>query len=93
MGVLDLIWHFTNLFAVPLLMSLIAAALAKLFWRQALRGVPWQRLAWAAAAATCFTTLVGLVLFGRDGLMATYAVMALACAGALWWAGWWRKGA
>lgn len=92
MGVLDLIWHLSNLFAVPLLMSLIAAALAKLFWRQALSGVRWQRLAWAAAAATCLTTLAGLLLFGRDGRMATYAAMVLACAVGLWWAGWCRTG-
>jgi hypothetical protein len=92
MGVLDLTWHLANLFAVPLLMGLIAAALAKLFWRQALARVRWHRLAWAAAAATCLTTLVGLLVFGRDGRMATYAVMVVACATALWWAGWRRAG-
>jgi hypothetical protein len=31
--------------------------------------------------------LIGLVVFERDGRMATYAGMVLACAAALWWAG------
>lgn len=87
MGALDLTWHIANLFAVPLLMGLIATGLAKLFWRQALARVRWQRLAWAAAAATCLTALAGLLIFGRDGRMATYGAMVVACAVALWWAG------
>jgi hypothetical protein len=37
-----------------------------------------------AAAAV---VLLGLVVFGRDGRMATYAGMVLATAGALWWRG------
>ena len=32
-------------------------------------------------------TVAGLVLFGRDGKMATYAGMVCACALTLWWRG------
>jgi hypothetical protein len=32
-------------------------------------------------------SLAGLVISGRDGRMVTYAAMTLACALALWWAG------
>ena len=31
--------------------------------------------------------LLGLLLFGRDGKMATYSAMALACATSQWWLG------
>lgn len=87
MGPLDVLWHLGNLFAVPLLLGLIAAALVKLFWRSALRGVRWSRLALWACAAACITTLAGLVFFGRDGRMATYGAMVALCAAVLWWRG------
>jgi hypothetical protein len=35
--------------------------------------------------------VAGLVAFGRDGRMATYGGMVLACALALWWAGFVRR--
>lgn len=87
MGPLDALWHLGNLFAVPLLLGVIAAALAKLFWRTSLRGVPWRRLALWACASACATAVAGLVFFGRDGRMATYAAMVLLSALALWWRG------
>ncbi len=87
MGPLDVLWHLSNLFALPLLLALLAAALTKLFWRSSLRGVPLRRLALWASAATCATALAGLVFFGRDGRMATYALMVVLCALALWWRG------
>ncbi len=49
--------------------------------------MPWRRLATVAAAAAAAVVLLGLVVFGRDGRMATYAGMVLATAGALWWRG------
>jgi hypothetical protein len=68
-------------------LGLIAAAGAKLVWRRDLAGVAYSRLArWAGGAATA-ALLAGLVITGRDGRMATYAAMVLACALALWWAG------
>jgi hypothetical protein len=61
--------------------------LAKVIWRGELRGVPWSRLwAWASGAAL-FAGMAGLVAFGRDGKMATYGVMVLACTAGLWWKG------
>jgi hypothetical protein len=87
MGPIDLLWHVLNLLAPGVSLGLIAAAGAKLVWRHDLAGVAYARLArWGAGAATA-TLLAGLVITGRDGRMATYAAMVLACAGALWWAG------
>jgi uncharacterized membrane protein len=87
MGPIDAFWHLSNLFLPALLLGALAAALAKLLWRRELAGVPWRRLATAAAAAAAAVVLLGLVVFGRDGRMATYAGMVLATAGALWWRG------
>ena len=87
MGPLDALWHLTNLFVPALALGALAAALAKLSWRRALAGVSWRQLAGPACATCAVVTLAGLLLFGRDGKMATYGAMVLACAVTLWWRG------
>jgi hypothetical protein len=87
MGPIDLLWHLLNLLAPGVSLGLIAAAAAKLLWRRDLAVVAYVRLAGWGAAASTVALLAGLVLTGHDGRMATYAAMVLACAGALWWAG------
>jgi hypothetical protein len=88
---LDAFWHLVNLFAVPALAGLLAAVVAKLVWRRALAGVAWTGLARDAALAASLVALAGLVVTGRDGRMATYGAMVLACALTLWWRGF-RRG-
>ena len=88
MGPLDAFWHLANLFVPALGLGAIAAALAKLLWRRELAARPWRRLAWPAALAAAVMTAAGLLLFGRDGKMATYVAMVAACAFMLWWQGW-----
>lgn len=87
MGPLDFIWHLFNLFAVGLLFAAVAAVGAKLIWRRALAPVTWRRLLLAAGGAAAAVTLAGLLIFGRDGRMATYGLMVPAVALALGWAG------
>ena len=87
MGPLDALWHLGNLFAVPVALGLLSAALAKLLWRRELAAVTWRRLATPACAVCALVVLAGLVAFGRDGKMATYAAMVAACALTLWWRG------
>ena len=87
MGPLDALWHVANLFTPALALGMLAAALAKLLWRGGLAAVPWRRLAGPACAASAAVTLAGLALLGRDGRMATYAAMVVACALTLWWQG------
>ena len=87
MGPIDFLLHLANLFAVSLLFGGVAAGGAKLIWRQALAGVEWWRLAAWVAGAGAVVTVAGLVVFGRDGRMATYALMVPAGALALAWAG------
>ena len=45
---------------------------------------------WAAAAGVA-SLVAGLVVFGRDGKMATYGVLVVASALALWWVGFARR--
>ena len=87
MGPLDALGHLANFFLPAVLLGLLAAAGAKLLWRRELAAVRWRRLAAGACLACAVVTLAGLVLTGRDGRMATYAAMVLACALTLWWLG------
>lgn len=91
MNALDALIHLLNFMLPALLLGGIAALLAKLAWRRALKGVPWLKLAGWASAAAALALVGGLILTGRDGAMATYGAMVLACAGALGWAGWGRR--
>jgi hypothetical protein len=91
MGPIDFLWHLGNLFAVSVLFGLLAAGGAKLLWRRDLASVRWSRLALAASLAAMGVTLAGLLVFGRDGRMATYALMVLAGAVAVGWVGFRRR--
>jgi hypothetical protein len=84
---LQVLWHVGNLFVPALGLGVVAASLSKLLWRRELQAVRWQRLAGPASAASAAVVLAGLVIFGRDGRMATYGAMVLACAITLWWQG------
>jgi hypothetical protein len=81
------LWHLLNFLAPAVGVSLIACLLAKLLWRRELGGVAWWRLWSCSAGLAAVTSVAGLVYYGRDGKMATYAAMVLACALGLWWAG------
>ncbi len=86
MGLLDLINHLLNFlapaFAVGAVLALVAA-----FSRKKAAAI---RTIYAQAAinsiAGVLALLLGLVFFGRDGKMASYGAMVLACASSQWWA-------
>lgn len=91
MDFLSAFWHLCNLFAPGVGVALIAALATKLLWRAELRSVGFLRLwGWASVAAVV-VSIAGLVVFGRDGKMATYAAMVVACAVGLWLAGFVRR--
>ena len=92
MNPLDAFWHFVNFFAPAVGVGVIAAGATKLLWRRELAGVRWQRLAAWASASTAAVLVAGLVIFETDGKMATYAAMVVACALALWWVGFRKRG-
>ena len=87
MSPIDALWHLINLLAPGVALGLIASGGAKWLWRRELVGVAWMRLAGWASAASLASSLGGLAIAGRDGRMATYAAMVVACSLALWWAG------
>jgi hypothetical protein len=84
---LDALWHLLNLFVPAAGTAALAAAFAKLAWRRELAAVPWRALALAGTAGAAAVTVGGLVVFGRDGKMATYGAMVVAVAVMLWWRG------
>lgn len=90
MTAIDLTWHLANLFAVSLLFAAVAGTGARWLW-PSLRRRSWARLTLMLWAAASVVTVCGLVAFGRDGRMATYALMALAAAAVLG-VSLWRRG-
>jgi hypothetical protein len=85
MGPIDALWHLLNFFAPALVVGLLAPALAKLFWRRELAGTRWSRLAAWACGAGVVASVAALLVFGRDGTVAGYALLVAASALALWW--------
>ncbi len=87
MGPLDVLWHLGNLLLPALALGLLSAAAAKLLWRRELARVTFARLAGPASGISAVVVVAGLLVFGRDGKMATYGAMVAACAITLWWRG------
>ena len=87
LGPIDAIVHLVGFLLPAAGLGVISAALAKLVWRGELRAVRWARLATWSGGAAAAVLVAGLVGFGRDGMMATYAGMIVASAIALMWAG------
>ena len=87
MGSIDAIWHLLNFFAPAVGVGLLVPAFAKLLWRRELKGVSWKRLSAWAIAGCAAVLIAGLIVFGHDGKMATYAAMVVVCALTLWWVG------
>lgn len=87
MGPIDALNHLLGFFLPALALAGIASGLAKLAWRQELRTAAWSRLALRTSAACVLVALAGLVIFGHDGMMATYGAMILASALSLFWFG------
>ncbi|WP_087496586.1 hypothetical protein [Curvibacter sp. AEP1-3] len=86
MGPLDLLNHLLNFAAPALVVGVLLALLASLFYRK----VPVALSLYAQAAinfvAGLGALMGGLVFFGRDGKMLSYGAMVLACAASQWWA-------
>lgn len=84
MGPLDLLNHLLN-FAAPALFVATAVTLASRWVvGKGGSGRSW-RVQWAVNAGVGAAVLLGgLLLFGRDGKMATYAVLVLVAATSQW---------
>ena len=82
----DAFWHLANFFAPAVFVGALTALFVKLLWRHELRTVSWRRLSAWGVGGSALVLVGGLVTFGRDGKMLTYALMLGACAASLGWA-------
>lgn len=82
-----LFWHAFGLFLPATGLGALLPVLARLVWRQEPGLRRWWPLAWRTTAAGCAVKVLGLVLTGHDGRMATYLAMALAAAAVVGWFG------
>jgi hypothetical protein len=87
LGPLDATWHLLNFFAPALAVGALTAVLAKLVWWRELRAVPWLPLGGWGSVGAVVGLVAALVVFGRDGKMAGYGLMLVACSAGLWWRG------
>ena len=85
MGPLDFLWHWLGFLApaagVALLVSLAARVLGR---DSAATGSSWRAAFMLDFGAGSVALLAGLALSGRDGTMAAYAGLVLACATSQW---------
>ncbi|MFG6415519.1 hypothetical protein ACG02S_16610 [Roseateles sp. DC23W] len=85
MSPLDAFWHIANLFAPAWGLAALLAAAIKVVWRREAKALRWLRLWGWGTAGGVLATLVALVLWGRDGRMAGYALLVLGVALPQWW--------
>ncbi|KQX30192.1 hypothetical protein [Variovorax sp. Root434] len=92
MDLLALLDHLFN-FVAPAAFLALVLALAGRFLGGGRAGVPRWWVQWALTFAVGVgVSVIGLVVFGRDGMMATYAALVAACGTVQWLAmrGWRR---
>ena len=91
MGFFDLTNHLINFILPAVFMGVMMPLFSRLVWRKVAvrRSLKTQMLITTAACAAVL--IAGLVIFGNDGKMMTYAGLVLAAAGCQWWfQGGWR---
>jgi NADH:ubiquinone oxidoreductase subunit 4 (subunit M) len=82
-GLLD---HLLNFMAPALVVSLLLALLSPLLIRKSRPHHTWLKQAAINFVACTLALLAGLLVYGRDGKMATYALMVMVCASSQWFA-------
>jgi len=87
MGFFNALNHLVNFFLPALTMALLVPTLARLVWRAELKGKAWGGQVKWSALTNAGVLIVGLVLTGQDGAVATYAGLVLASALVVWWTG------
>ncbi len=92
MGPLDFIYHLAGFAAPALALGLLMPLASRLLLRKHRVARGYWTQAGVVAACGALALAAGLVLFGRDGKMASYAALALSAAAAQWaLAGGWRR--
>jgi hypothetical protein len=83
-GVVEGINHVLNFVAPAFFMALAMVLCARLFVKKSGVALAWWAQAAINFAVGCAVLFAGLVLFGRDGKMATYAALVLSCTSCQW---------
>jgi hypothetical protein len=76
--------HLLNFIAPAIVVGLLVAAAAPMLMKKARPNHSWLTQSAINSVACALVLLGGLVVFGRDGKMATYAAMVVACASSQW---------
>ena len=76
--------HLLNFIAPAIAVGLLVAALAPMLMKKARPNHSWLTQSAINTVACALVLLGGLVVFGHDGKMATYAAMVLVCASSQW---------
>lgn len=84
MGFFDLVNHLLNFVAPAVAVGLVLALFAPWLGLRYSPRWSWLRQAGINTAIGVLVLIGGLVLFGRDGKMVTYAAMVMACATSQW---------
>ena len=87
MGPLDLLIHLLNFVAPALVLAPGVALLSHWFMGKRPPARAWYAQAAINFVATSLVLVAGLWFFGRDGKMATYAALVVACAASQWLGG------
>jgi hypothetical protein len=87
MSLPGLLNHLFNFVLPALTVGCLLAAMAPLLMKKVRPHHSWLTQTALNAAVGLLVLLGGLVFFGREGKMATYAAMVLACASSQWFAG------
>ena len=84
MGPQDLSIHLLNFAAPAAFVAALMLLFSRILWSKRPQALMW----WSQLAinfAVCLTaSVLGLWFFGRDGMMATYGALVLACATSQW---------
>lgn len=83
MSLLDLLNHLLNFVAPALTVGFLCALMGRAFRRKA-GGRAWWAQGAINSGVGALVLLGGVVLTGRDGAMATYAALVVACGTSQW---------
>ncbi|MBU2288971.1 MAG: hypothetical protein KKC85_21415, partial [Gammaproteobacteria bacterium] len=84
MGLLNLLDHILNFVAPALGVGFVCALLARLSMPKSSKKRAWWSQGAINFAVGIVVMALGLVVFGRDGMIATYAALVLACGTSQW---------
>ncbi|WP_077001496.1 hypothetical protein [Variovorax sp. KK3] len=85
MSALDLLIHLLNFAAPAFFVALLLAMLFRLAMHGRSAAVSLWKQVGINFAAGLVVLAAGLVFFGRDGRIATYAALVLVCGSVQWW--------